>query len=36
MLNVNGHAGPPGKSVEYKQKRCINQAKMGMFSLNLE
>jgi hypothetical protein len=36
MLNVNGHVGPPGKSVEYKQKRCINQARMGMLSLNLE
>jgi hypothetical protein len=24
ILNVNGHVGPPGKSVEYKQKRCIN------------
>ena len=27
ILNVNGHVGPPGKSVEYKQKRCINFAK---------
>jgi hypothetical protein len=36
MLNVNGHVGPPGKSVEYKQKRCIQQARMGMVSLNLE
>ena len=36
MLNVNGHVGPPGKSVEYKQKRCITQARMGMLSLNLE
>jgi dienelactone hydrolase len=36
MLNVNGHVGPPGKSVEYKQKRCIQQARMGMLALNLE
>jgi len=36
ILNVNGHVGPPGKSVEYKQKRCINQAKRGIVSLNLE
>ncbi|HYM09855.1 MAG TPA: hypothetical protein VEU62_03940 [Bryobacterales bacterium] len=36
ILNVNGHVGPPGKSVEYKQKRCINQARQGIVSLNLE
>lgn len=36
ILNVNGHVGPPGKSVEYKQKRCINYAKHGMLALNLE
>jgi hypothetical protein len=36
VLNVNGHVGPPGKSVEYKQKRCIMQARMGMLALNLE
>jgi dienelactone hydrolase len=36
VLNVNGHVGPPGKSVEYKQKRCINFAKHGIMSLNLE
>jgi dienelactone hydrolase len=36
ILNVNGHVGPPGKAVEYKQKRCINFAKHGMFALNLE
>ena len=23
ILNVNGHVGPLGKAVEYKQKRCI-------------
>ncbi len=28
--------GPEGKAVEYKQKRCINQARMGILSLNLE
>lgn len=36
ILNVNGHVGPPGKSVEYKQKRCINQALRGIVALNLE
>ncbi|MGA2984111.1 MAG: prolyl oligopeptidase family serine peptidase [Terriglobia bacterium] len=36
VLNVNGHVGPEGKAVEYKQKRCINFAKRGMFALNLE
>jgi dienelactone hydrolase len=36
ILNVNGHVGPLGKSVEYKQKRCINYAKHGMLALNLE
>jgi dienelactone hydrolase len=36
ILNVNGHVGPPGKSVEYKQKRCIQQARMGILALNLE
>jgi dienelactone hydrolase len=36
ILNVNGHHGAPGKAIEHKQKRCINQAKLGMFALNLE
>jgi len=36
ILNVNGHVGAPGKAVEYKQKRCINQALRGIISLNLE
>jgi len=36
ILNVNGHVGPPGKAVEYKQKRCINFAKHGIIALNLE
>jgi hypothetical protein len=36
ILNVNGHVGAPGKAVEYKQKRCINQARSGFLSLNLE
>jgi len=35
VLNVNGH-GPGGKAVEHKQKRCINQARHGMFALSLE
>ncbi len=36
ILNVNGHVGPPGKSVEYKQKRCITFARHGILALNLE
>ena len=36
ILNVNGHVGPAGKAVEYKQKRCINFAKHGIVALNLE
>jgi dienelactone hydrolase len=36
ILNVNGHVGPIGKAVEYKQKRCINFARRGMLALNLE
>jgi dienelactone hydrolase len=36
ILNVNGHVGPEGKAVEYKQKRCINFAKRGILALNLE
>ena len=36
ILNVNGHVGPPGKSVEYKQKRCITFARNGILALNLE
>ncbi len=36
ILNVNGHVGPSGKAIEYKQKRCIQQAKLGIYSLSLE
>jgi len=36
VLNVNGHVGAPGKAVEYKQKRCIQQARSGILALNLE
>ena len=36
IMNVNGHVGAPGKSVPYKQIRCINQAKRGMLALNVE
>ncbi|MCU1273424.1 MAG: hypothetical protein JWO48_855 [Bryobacterales bacterium] len=36
ILNVNGHVGPPGKAIEYKQKRCINYAKRGILALSLE
>jgi hypothetical protein len=35
VLNVNGHERK-GKAVDYKQIRCINQAKRGMIGLNLE
>lgn len=36
VLNVNGHVGPPGKAIEYKQKRCIHLARHGLLALNLE
>lgn len=36
ILNVNGHVGPQGKAVEWKQKRCINYALRGMLALNIE
>lgn len=36
VLNVNGHDRPKGKAADYKQIRCINQAKRGMIALNLE
>jgi len=36
ILNVNGHVGAPGKTVEYKQKRCITFARNGIYALNLE
>lgn len=35
VLNVNGH-DPKGKAVDYKQIRCINQAKRGMIAMNVE
>jgi hypothetical protein len=35
MLAVNGH-DPYGKAAPYKQVRCINLAKRGMISLNVE
>lgn len=35
VLNVNGHDGN-GKAADYKQIRCINLAKRGIVSLNLE
>lgn len=35
VLNVNGH-DRNGKAADYKQIRCINQAKRGMLALNLE
>ena len=35
ILNVNGH-GAGGKAVEHKQKRCIQQARLGIMALSLE
>lgn len=36
ILNVNGHVGPPGKTHEEEQIRCINLAKQGMLALHPE
>ncbi len=36
VINVNGHIYGKGKEIEYKQKRCINQAKQGIYALNLD
>jgi dienelactone hydrolase len=36
ILNVNGHEYAAGKAVEYKQKRCINFAKRGIYALSPE
>jgi hypothetical protein len=36
ILNLNGHGSADGKAAEFKQKRCINQARNGILSLNLE
>ena len=36
VMNVNGHDRPDGKAADYKQIRCINQAKRGMIALNVE
>ena len=36
ILNVNGHDRADGKAADYKQIRCINQAKRGMIALNVE
>jgi dienelactone hydrolase len=36
ILNVHGHVGAEGNAIEYKQKRCINQALQGIFALSLE
>lgn len=35
VLNVNGHDAN-GKAADYKQIRCINEAKRGMLALNVE
>jgi hypothetical protein len=35
ILNLNGH-GAGGKAVEHKQKRCIEQARLGILALSLE
>lgn len=34
-INLNGH-DPGGKAAPYKQIRCINNARQGMFALSLE
>lgn len=36
VLNLNGHDRKDGKAADYKQTRCINQAKRGMLALNVE
>lgn len=36
VINVNGHDRSSGKAADYKQIRCINQAKRGLLALNLE
>jgi dienelactone hydrolase len=36
ILNVTGHVGPEGKSIEYEQKRCINFALQGIVALELD
>jgi hypothetical protein len=36
VINVNGHDRADGKAAEYKQIRCINQAKRGLLAFNLE
>jgi hypothetical protein len=36
ILNLHGHVGPPGLTVEFKQKRCINYARHGIIALSLE
>jgi dienelactone hydrolase len=36
ILNVHGHVGPLGQTIEFKQKRCINYARHGIIALSLE
>jgi dienelactone hydrolase len=36
ILNVTGHVGAPGKSVEYMQKQSINFARRGILTLTLD
>jgi hypothetical protein len=36
VLNVNGHVGELGMTVDYEQARCINLAKRGILALSLE
>lgn len=36
ILNVTGHVGAPGKSVEYVQKQSINFARRGILTLTLD
>ncbi len=36
VINVNGHDRTSGKAADYKQVRCVNQAKRGVLALNVE
>jgi dienelactone hydrolase len=36
ILNLHGHVGPLGQTIEFKQKRCINYARHGIIALSLE
>jgi len=36
ILNLHGHVGPLGQTIEFKQKRCIAYARHGIIALSLE